>query len=204
MISCQIHISRFLLILSILICSGVAQASCINETDSFMIHCKELAKIRTKLFNFLHHQHCKEKKNSRELNEIEHAIRHYILSIPFHTLADSIYTISKQYQVSKADDVLLSIILANITSKDKMLILLSNMEHIPTKIVYTPTSVYLYHLGINQSELEAILDKPDLPPSTVSSIAIFIYEFKHGVFLISQPVSGKIPIHEASRLIFSK
>lgn len=190
--------------LNILVCAGVAQASCINGKASLMIHCKELAKIRTKLLNSFRQKGCKEKINFREFNEIEHAIRHYIRSTPFHSLADSIYAISKQYQVSKIDDVLLSIILANITSKDEMLILLSNMEHIPTKIIYTPTSVYLHHLGITQSELEGILDKPNLSPSTVSSIAILIYEFKHGVFLISQPVSGKLSIHEASLLIFSK
>lgn len=135
-----------------------------------------------------------------QLRQQRNCIESYARSLPISMLSEINIAISRSVTISSRELFIMSNLLVLI-DKENMLCVLRKMYHIPTTIGYIPFSVYLYHIGITLDELNSILDEPDLHPSAIASIAIMVHQYKFGVYIIGQPLSGKVPIKEAANIL---
>lgn len=138
-----------------------------------------------------------------QLRKRQHSITSYAHSLPHATLMAAIPALSRLEHISDRERFILSHLLVCIPKED-ILCTLKKMHYIPAAIEHQPLAVHLYSIGITQQELSALLDDPDLHPSAIASIAIMVHQYKYGVYLTGQPLSGKLPIHKAARITHEK
>lgn len=163
---------------------------------------QDLAKMKTELAEILDQYKPGFPDFDSALDKYQKKLDAYVATLSESAQMDAILKISREITLDASDEILLSLLLKKM-GKDHMLVLMKKMYHIPINVIRLPLSVYLYHIGISQEELlSIILGEENLHPDAIASIAKFIHEYQFGVFLVSQPLSGKVPLSEAARRIY--
>ena len=108
------------------------------------------------------------------------------------------------YTLDKKGKDVVALGFQRISGREALLQTMRKLDHVPMRVEGSPVSVHLYHNGVTQQDLEALLDIPELHPDAVAAIAVMIHEYRFGVTLRDKAHPGRTPMEQAHTLLYGE